>query len=374
METVRQNPLDDFVLNPLSAPPELAVWCQSTWYGADQWDMFTHMPRVDMPSVWFYPLNYDLGAWPLPLGDNLSCALWECDGGPGGCDKSTPARPSASAGDDFLGQGNFSFADFKGKYSTSVPMYSRSGEVAGVVQVECPGCAAAWDKSPNWRSPYSKDATLPAGLRRSAPAPAPGLEAPAGTGAMAGLPFAAAPAPAYAATAQEVPPVALVPAIPASTGDSQQGQGQGVVAQQGLGDEPAVPADDDGQSAQPGTEAAAPAEGQQQQEEGSGSDDTVMIAVVASVCGVALLALLGLLCCFCRRRCCFRTRIQPQPTWPEDQMTVKNPAFEDNEKEARSIQVKVQRPREADQALHENDVPAGHVLIPGWEPAQPRPY
>ena len=320
-------------------------------------------------------------------------------------------------------------------------MYSSSGDVAGVVQVECPACAAAWEKSPNWRSPYSKDATLPASLRRSAPAsapsptpspaavqgsapaPTPGPEAPTGTSAQA-----AAPAPASAAVALVVPPVALVPAIPASTGDSQQGQGQGVVAQQGPGDEPAAPADD-AQHGQPGAEADVPAEGQQQQqEEGSGSDNTVMIAVVASVCGVVALALLGLLCCFCKRRCCFRPRIQPQPAWcaaaalpfpallgsaargvqsrppkttptptpvrsqapalvptfpavpcppicrPEDQMTVKNPAFEDDEKEARSIQVKVQRPKEANQALHENDVPAGRVLIPGWEPAQPRPY
>ena len=94
--------------------PQLSLLCFSPWAAPQQWALFAHMPMVQLPIAWYYPLNYTLGAWKYEYGDTLICQLWECDGGRGGCDPAKPtALPSMAAGDDLLGQATLSLGAFQ---------------------------------------------------------------------------------------------------------------------------------------------------------------------------------------------------------------------------------------------------------------------
>ena len=62
-------PLDD----PLLDPPEIALLCYSPWISPKNWSMFVHMPTVDTPIAYYYPLKYSLGDWKYEYGDTAVC-------------------------------------------------------------------------------------------------------------------------------------------------------------------------------------------------------------------------------------------------------------------------------------------------------------
>ena len=58
------------------------------------------LPEVDLPAIWYQPIDYALGEWGPALGATLYCQVWECDSvvGCGGLDPD--AAPDAALGDD----------------------------------------------------------------------------------------------------------------------------------------------------------------------------------------------------------------------------------------------------------------------------------
>jgi len=151
-------PLDD----TLFETPEIALLCYSPWVSPKNWSMFAHMPSVDIPSAWYFPLTYSLGDWPYEYGDTAICQLWECDGGPGGCDPNNPTLlPSSEAGDDLLGQASFNLGSFAilGTVYMNMTVPSdgkgRVGADAGSVWLGCPGCRDLLRENPSWVNPYS---------------------------------------------------------------------------------------------------------------------------------------------------------------------------------------------------------------------------
>lgn len=173
-------PLDD---RALLDSPQVAVLCYSPWAPPANWSLFTHLTTVDTPIAWYYPLTYELGTWRYEYGDALICQLWECDGGPGGCDPAKPkALPSSEAGDDLLGQASVNLGAFQllgtAFLNMTVPSGGR-GEVgtdSGALLLSCPGCRALLRDNPSWVNPYpAPSAPAPA---LSVPAPSPSPPAP----------------------------------------------------------------------------------------------------------------------------------------------------------------------------------------------------
>lgn len=154
-------PFDD---RALIDNPEMAVMCYSPWEkdSKDKNVLFTHIPMLDVPVIWYFPLNYTLGVWKYEMGDNLVCELWECDGNPqGGCSPEKPSiLPNASAGDELLGRATLSMGAFQNVATTLLNMtvpadgIGEKGRMAGSLLVECSGCRSLWRDDPSWMTPF----------------------------------------------------------------------------------------------------------------------------------------------------------------------------------------------------------------------------
>ncbi|KAK2077631.1 hypothetical protein QBZ16_004477 [Prototheca wickerhamii] len=171
-ETKKVHPLDDIALS-LSASAELAVFCYSTWYKRTEWYLFSHIPSVDLPDIWYYPLTTDMGTWPLQAGDELICELWECDGAETGCDPSRPtAVPDANAGDDYLGLLRLPMSAYKSDMSITTTFNDTKNAAVATVMLECDGCWATLRNNATWVNPYTPG-EMPDYMMVNAPAASP---------------------------------------------------------------------------------------------------------------------------------------------------------------------------------------------------------
>ena len=222
MFTPKVHPLDDA---PYFDPPEIALWCFSPTTARSTWSLFVHMPMVDTPVAWYYPLQYALGTWKYEYGDTLTCQLWECDGGTGGCDPAQPLlRPSELAGDDFLGQASLNLFDFQMLgtvfLNMTVPVGGATGTGTGVVGtteagsvlLACSGCRTLLRDNPNWVNPYTvKSVSSPSPL----PPPVQSFDGPS-TSSSPPLP-APSPSPLPTPTSPSPPPSSPLPQPPSSS-------------------------------------------------------------------------------------------------------------------------------------------------------------
>ncbi|KDD74128.1 hypothetical protein H632_c1547p1, partial [Helicosporidium sp. ATCC 50920] len=111
-ELTRSNPYDDVALL-LGASAELALECFSPLRDKAEWSLFVAIPDAQWVGMWYYPININLGVWPVSMGDTLRCDMWECDGGVGGCAPTAPyMRPNMTAGDDYLGSVDVKMANY----------------------------------------------------------------------------------------------------------------------------------------------------------------------------------------------------------------------------------------------------------------------
>ncbi|KAL4422802.1 hypothetical protein ABPG75_008999 [Micractinium tetrahymenae] len=199
---------------------ELALMCRSTW--GTPWTIFSHLPLVDTPNIWYIPLAVPLGTWPSQQGDTLLCQLWECDGA-GGCDPSAPAAlPNATAGDDLLGSALLSMAAFKPDYSYQLDFFL-NGTQTGSLYMECSNCTALVLA---FNGPPDADSTPPV---------SPGSPTPPPQDGMLALPpppwLLPAPAPGSGtsdATPPAAPPSLLAPPPPPPVAPSPSGLSQGI--------------------------------------------------------------------------------------------------------------------------------------------------
>jgi len=166
-ETGLNHPLEDVQFSLRYSQAEPMIICYSSSLSNipldPSYSISSHLPMVTTFGILFYPINYSLGIWPTNWGDTLTCQAWECDGG---CDPSIPAALPKSSQDDFLGQGQVNFSDFKQSFSTTV-LFTRPGfdGLAAQMLLECESCNAFWRANPNYipnlSSPSDSQANVP---------------------------------------------------------------------------------------------------------------------------------------------------------------------------------------------------------------------
>lgn len=133
------------------------------------------MPMVTTPAIWYYPLAYNMsGIWKEEWGSRLTCEVWECDGGVGGCNPDNPASlPSAAAGDDYIGSAELNFSDFKDDYTSMLTFKRPDLEAAAQVMLQCDVCWATWRLNPNYVNAFDGPDDEVAGVVSSPPPPPP---------------------------------------------------------------------------------------------------------------------------------------------------------------------------------------------------------
>ena len=332
------------------------------------------MPIVDTPIAWYYPLTYTLGNWTYKYGDTLVCQLWECDGGPGGCDPSKPTvRPSAAAGDDLLGQASISLGAFQllgaAYLNMTVPTGGKGeeGSNSGSILLGCPGCRQLLRDNPSWVNPYSAPTqqtptsggstnnttgavttppvaiSPPSPPSSPVPAPAPPLtsfEGPPATESIPQSPAASPPSPPVSEIPSTVapieplpvppppPPTVVVPPSPSAPPPSEE------IKQ----DEPVVVPEP--------------------VETAKNSTKMTLVIVLSVVGAILAILLITMLCCVWYRRG-WRT-IKPDNGAQQGKPTTRKTSN-------RHLRIRVQRPADADAALRQHRV-AGAIAELPWAP------
>lgn len=323
--------------------PQLSMMCFSPKVSKEQWSLFTFMPEVKYPVIWYYPLNYTLGDWKYEYGDTLICQFWECDGGKKGCDPSKPdILPNATAGDDLLGQATLSMGSYQILGSTvlnfTVPWNGKGkrGSEAATFLLECTGCRTLWRSDPSWVNPYDQ---VPS------PSPPP--------------PPAASPPPVPS------PPVkpdnqAKVPPVDPTTPPPQKSQSpppqQNPAPPPPTAQAPSVEKFDSSQP-QPtlinpkdnGTDLASNSTSQ------SGTQN-ILVIVLATLGAIAGVLIAAAITYFGWKRCGWKKVEPEQPPSPKKDENV-----------ARHLRIRVQRPADADAAIRQHQVGGAMAELP-WAP------
>ncbi|KAH7622865.1 hypothetical protein NADE_007734 [Nannochloris sp. 'desiccata'] len=385
-------PLDDTLFDT----PEVALLCYSPWVSPKEWSMFAHMPTVDTPIAWYFPLSYSLGNWKYEYGDTAICQLWECDGGPGGCDPNNPSLlPSSDAGDDLLGQASFNLGSFAilGTVflNMTVPPEGKGtvGAVAGSVLLGCPGCRQLLRDNPSWINPYSAPPpTSNTSPVTTVPSPTP---PPASPPPASSPPPPVAPPPIVAppplASPPPPPPPASLPILDSFDGPPQTEDNAVVVPPIEISPPPSPVALPPPAASPPPPppppppveapidqkpEATVPEDSVQQVKEeellpeepqpvttakkGTKTTLIIVLSVLGAIIGVLIITAIG--CCLVRRGWKPVHPVVPPPASP--QKAKRKPSN-------RHLRIRVQRPADAESAMRQHRVDGAIAELP-WAP------
>jgi hypothetical protein len=349
-------PLDD----TLFETPEIALLCYSPWVSPQNWSMFAHLPTVDTPIAWYYPLNYNLGEWKYEYGDTAVCQLWECDSGPGGCDPNNPtALPNSAAGDDLLGQASFNLGSFAilgtAFLNMTVPQEGkgRFGADAGSVLLGCPGCRELLRDNPSWVNPYSAPSdTSPVS---ASPPPAPPVMSTPPPVASPSPPPSVPPIDSYDGPPQTEDPSLVVPPINITPPPAPSPP---IPSPPPVEDGPTAPLPKD--NTQQDNETELPPEPQPVTSAKKITKTTLVtvLAVLGAIIGIVLLTALGY--CLARRRWKPVQPSVPPPAAAAPQKTKRKPS-------TRQLRIRVQRPADAESAMRQHRVEGAIAELP-WAP------
>ena len=395
-------PLDD---RALIDTPEMALLCYSAWdkdNDVKRSALFAHMPMVDLPVVWYYPLNYTLGNWKYDMGDNLICELWECDGNPkGGCTPEKPdILPNAKAGDELLGRATLSIGSFQSIGASilnmTVPKEGKGdfGSSAGTVLIECGGCRQLWRDDPNWLSPFSSPGfTFPqpqsdAPKETDVPKTDSAIDPPSVNESLPPLPAimdALTSGTNDQQSATEKPVEVVVPPVepkvpPAPELDVQEMTGPSSGVDTATATDEAKPdtAPEANNNADTQVIAQDPVQELQKEVQNKTSSNTVTsvlskkstkttLIIVLSVLGgmLAVLLLTGLVY-FIWRRCGWKT-VAPEMSTTGSSPITKEALSKKNRRDQGTLRVRVQRPADAAAALRHHNADEGIAELP-WMP------
>ena len=339
--------------------PQLSMLCYSPRVSPQKWSLFTHMPSVIYPIIWYYPLEYSLGDWKYEYGDTLVCQLWECDGAKDGCHPDRPlSLPNADAGDDLLGQATLSMGSFQilgsSLLNMTVPRNGKGtfGSQAASFLLECKGCRTLWQRDPSWVNPFTEKAEeeekpKPSPTPKPSPSPKPDVndkpkdqvidepDEPKQTEVPSPPPTKDQVIEASPPPNKEDPNEESEPENPkVDSFDSTDPQPTDLPSTED------IPTDIDG-------------------EESSSSGSNTLVIVLGALGALVGIVIVAVITYFCLKKCGWRA------VHPDQEEEVQTP--KKDEHVARHLRIRVQRPAEADAAMRQHQVDGAMAELP-WAP------